>query len=72
LTVEALKYLKFTSYPLGAHFELVVYSNLDYASCKVDGKALLVVVNFLEGHLIFGLQRNKIQMLSQPPKRNIF
>ena len=39
---------------------------------KLIEKALPVVVNFLEGLLFLGLQRNKIRLLSQPPKRNIF
>jgi hypothetical protein len=26
-------------YPNGAHFELIGYSDVDYAGCKVDGKS---------------------------------
>jgi hypothetical protein len=47
-------------YPKGAHFDLVGYSDLDYAVTRLIEKALPVVVNFLEGHLFLGLQRNKI------------
>ena len=39
---------------------------------RLIGKALPVVVNFLEGLLFLGLQRSKIPWLFQPPKRNIF
>jgi len=39
---------------------------------RLIGKALPVVVNFLEGLLFLGLQRRKIPWLFQSLKRNIF
>jgi hypothetical protein len=49
--------LKYTSniglwYPKGAHFELVGYSNLDYASCKVDRKSTSGGCQFLGRSLV--------------------
>ena len=63
-----LRYLKYSPniglwYPKGAHFDLVGFSDSDYAGCKV--------VNFLEDLLYHGHQRSKIPWLFQPPKRNI-
>jgi hypothetical protein len=72
-----LRYFKFTPniglwYSKGAHFDLVGYSDSDYAGCKVHRKSTSDGYQFLEGHLFLGLQRYKIQLLSQPPKWNIF
>jgi hypothetical protein len=71
-----MRYFKYSPnvglwYPKGAQFELVGYSDSDYASCKVDRKVVLVVVNFLDVHLYLGHQRSKILWLFLPPRRNI-
>ena len=52
-----LRYLKFTPnvglwYPKGAHFELVVYSDSDFAGCKVDRKSTSGGYQFLRRSLI--------------------
>jgi hypothetical protein len=72
-----LRYLKYTPniglwYPKGAQFELIGYSDSDYAGCKFDKKAPLVVVNFLVDRLFHGLLKNKIPLLSLPLRRNIY
>jgi hypothetical protein len=45
-------------YPKGSHFELLGYSDADYAGCKVDRKSTFRTCNFFGWSL--GLQRNKI------------
>jgi hypothetical protein len=59
-----LRYLKYTPnvglwYPKGSQFELIGYSDSDYAGCKVIERALRTHVNYLEGHLCLGHQRGK-------------
>ena len=64
-TKRILRYLKHTTnvglwYPNGAKFELVGYSNSDYAGCKVERKSTSGNVNYWEDHLYLGHQRSKI------------
>jgi hypothetical protein len=56
-TKRILRYLKYTStiglwYPKGAHFELIGYSDSDYAGCKVDRKSTSDCCQFLGRSLI--------------------
>jgi hypothetical protein len=39
-------------YPKGAHFELIYYSNVDYAGCKVDRKSTSGTYQFLGRSLV--------------------
>jgi hypothetical protein len=39
-------------YPKGAHFELIGYSDVDYAGCKVDRKSTSVTCQFLGRSLV--------------------
>jgi hypothetical protein len=71
-----MRYLKYSPnislwYPKGAQFELVGYSDSDYAGCKVDRKVLPVVANFLDVLLYLGHQRSKILWLFLLRRRNI-
>jgi hypothetical protein len=71
-----MRYLKYSPniglwYPKGAQFELVGFSDSDYASCKIDWKSTPEVVNCLDIHLFLGRLRSKIQWLFVPSKRNI-
>jgi hypothetical protein len=71
-----MRYLKYSPniglwYPKGAQFELVGFSDSDYAGCKVDRKTLPVVVNCLDVLLYLGHLRSKIQLLFLPPNWNI-
>jgi hypothetical protein len=52
-----MRYLVLTSYlglwyPKGAHFELISYSNADYAGCKVDRKITSKTCQFLGRSLV--------------------
>ena len=52
-----LRYLKYTSniglwYPKGAHFDLVGFSDSDYAGCKVDRKSTSGGCQFLRRSLV--------------------
>src|SRR6266540_4578009 len=72
-----LRYLRYTLcfglwYPKGAHFELLGYSNSDFAGCKIDRKRTTGDVNYLGDLLYLDVLRNKIPLLSQPLKPNIF
>jgi hypothetical protein len=58
-------------YPKGSHFELLGYSDADYAGCKVDRKSALGLVNSLDGPLYLGLQRNKNPLPYPRPKRSM-
>jgi hypothetical protein len=40
-------------YPKGAHFELIDYSDADYAGCKVDRKSTSGTCQFLSRSLVF-------------------
>jgi hypothetical protein len=55
-------------YPKGSHFELIGYSDADYAGCKVDRKVPLGLANFLVGPLSLDPQRNKILLPYPRPK----
>ena len=60
-----LRYLKHTPniglwYPKGARFQLVGYSNSDYAGCKVDRKSTSGGAICLVDHLCLGPLRSKI------------
>jgi hypothetical protein len=72
-----LRYLKFTPniglwFPKGAYFDLVGYSDLDYAGCKVDRKGTSSGCQFLERSLVSWSSKKQVQLLSQSPNRNIF
>jgi hypothetical protein len=56
-------------YPKGSRFELLGYSNADYAGCKVDRKSTSEICQFLRRSL--GLQRNKILLPYPRPKRSM-
>jgi hypothetical protein len=52
-----MRYLVLTSYPdlwypKGAHFELIGYSDVDYARCKVDWKSISGTCQFLGRSLV--------------------
>src|SRR6266540_2049336 len=71
-----LRYLRYTPcfglwYPKGAHFELLGYSDSDFARSKIDRKSTTGDVNYLGDLWYLGVLRNKITLLSQPPKPNI-
>jgi hypothetical protein len=62
-----MRYLVLTSklslwYPKGSRFELIEYSDADYAGCKVDRKIPSRLTNFLVGHLSLDPQKNKIML----------
>ena len=57
-------------YPKRASFDLVGYSDSDYAGDKVDRSPLQVLVNFLVDLLCLGPPRNKNRYPYPPPKRN--
>jgi hypothetical protein len=59
-------------YPKGAQFELIGYSDSDYAGCKVDRKSTSGCCHFLVDLLFHGLLKSKIPLLSLPPRRNIY
>jgi hypothetical protein len=56
-------------YPKGSHFELIGYSDVDYARCKVDRKSASGTCQFLGQSL--DLQRNKILLPYPRPKRSM-
>src|SRR6266540_3622678 len=71
-----LIYLKYTPsfglwYPKGAHFELLGYSDSDFAGCKIDRKSTTGDANYLGDLWYLGVLRNKIPVLYLPPKLNI-
>jgi hypothetical protein len=39
-------------YPKGSHFDLIGYSNADYAGCKVDRKSISGTCQFLDRSLV--------------------
>jgi hypothetical protein len=57
-------------YCKGLRFELIGYSDADYAICKVDKKVLSRLANFLVGPLSLGPQRNKIPLPYPRSKRS--
>jgi hypothetical protein len=48
-------------YPKGSTFDLIGYSDANYARCKIDRKSTLGLVSFWEDSSCLGLQRNKTQ-----------
>ena len=70
-----LRYLKHTPsiglwYPKGARFELVGYSDSDYAGCKVDRKSTSRGCHLLSRYLCLAPPRSKIVWLCPLSKRN--
>ena len=57
-------------YPKGSYFDIVDYSDSDYARAKVDRNPPRVHVNFLGDLLSLGHPRNKTRYPYQLPKRN--
>ena len=57
-------------YPKRSSFNLVGYSDSDYAGDKVDKNPLRVLVNFLVDLLYLGPPRNKTRYPYPPPKQN--
>src|SRR5213075_376363 len=71
-----LRYLRYTPsfglwYPKGAHFELLGYSDSDFAGCKIDRKSTTGDANYLGDLWYLGVLRNKIPLLCPPLKLNI-
>src|SRR5438105_8339013 len=71
-----LRYFRYTHcfalwYPKGAHFELLGYSDSDFAGCKIDRKSTMGDVNYLGDLWYLGVLRKKIPLLSQLLKPNI-
>jgi hypothetical protein len=53
-----MRYLVYTPkfglwYPKGSTFDLIGYSDVDYAGCKIDRKSTLGTCQFLERSLVF-------------------
>ena len=76
-TKRILRYLKHTQnvglwYPKGVKFELVGYSDSDYAGCKIERKSTSGTCNCWEDHLFHGHKRSKIVLHYQPPKPNTY
>jgi hypothetical protein len=74
-TKRILRYLKHTQniglwYPKGVKFELIGYSDLDYARCKVERRSTSGTCQLLERSLVHGHQRSKIVLYYQSPKPN--
>jgi hypothetical protein len=55
-------------YPKGSNFDLIGYSDVGYAGCKIDRKSTLGTCQFLGNPWCLGAQRNKIP-LPYPPLR---
>jgi len=71
-----LRYLKFTPnvglwYPKGAHFDLVGYSDSDYAGCKVDRKSTSGDCQFLGRSLVSWASKKQNSVALSTAKRNI-
>jgi hypothetical protein len=49
-------------YPKGAHFELIGYSDVDYAGCKVDRKSTSGTCQFLGRSLVCWSSKNQISV----------
>ena len=72
-----LRYLKYTPniglwYPKGAHFDLVGFSDSDYAGCKVDRKSTSGGCQFLGRSLVSCSSKKQNFVALSTPKRNIF
>ena len=57
-------------YPKRSSFDLVGYSDSDYARDKVDRKSISGTCQFLGRSLVSGPPRNKTRCPYPPPKRN--
>jgi hypothetical protein len=57
-------------YPKFTSLDLVSYSDVDFAGCKIDRKSTSGTCHFL-GHLFLGLAKSKTQLLSPLLKQNI-
>jgi hypothetical protein len=71
------RYLLYTPHlslwhPKGSTFDLLGYSDSDYAGCKVDERVLLGLAYLLVGLWCHGAQRNKIQLLYPWPKTSMW
>jgi hypothetical protein len=67
--MRIFKYLKLTAniglwYPKGAHFDLVGYSDSDYAGCKVDRKSTFGGCQFLGRSVVswFSKKQNSVAL----------
>jgi hypothetical protein len=71
-----MRYLVYTPkfglwYPKGSTFDLIGYSDVDYAGSKIDRKSTSGTCQFLGRSWCRGLQRNKTQSLYPLPKPSI-
>ena len=76
-TKRILRYLKHTPnlglwYPNGAKFELVGYSDSDYAGCKVERKSTSGTCQLLGISLVSWSSKKKIVLYYQPLKPNTY
>jgi hypothetical protein len=58
-------------YPKGSRYELIGYSDADYAGCKVDRKSTFRTCQFLGRSLISWSSKNKIMLPYPQPKRSM-
>jgi hypothetical protein len=58
-------------YPKGAHFELIGYSDADYAGCKVDRKSTSGTCQFLGRYLVCWSSNKKIMLPYPRSKRSM-
>src|SRR5688500_19877219 len=71
-----LRYLAYTTkfglwYPRGSTFDLIGYSDADWAGCKINRKSTSGLASSWEDPWCLGLQRSKIPSLFLPPKPSI-
>ena len=71
-----MRYLVYTPkfglwYPKGSTFDLIGYSDVDWAECKIDRKSTSGTCQFLGRSWCHGLQRNKTPLLFPPSKSSI-
>jgi hypothetical protein len=71
-----MRYLVLTSnlglwYLKGSHFDLISYSDADYARCKWIGRVPPGLTNSSVGPLYLGPQRNKTLLSYPRPKRSM-
>jgi hypothetical protein len=74
-TKRILRYLKYTQnvglwYPKGARFELIGYSNFDYAGCKVERRSTSGTCQLLGRSLVSWSSKKKIVLYFQLSKPN--
>jgi hypothetical protein len=68
-----MRYLVYTPkfglwYPKGSTFDLIGYSNADWAGCKIDRKSTSGTCQFLGRSLVSWPSKNKTQYLFPPLK----